>query len=66
MDSTTIDTPERVANTLRNAAAWLNLAAERIEGGDLASAHNMARLGLFGCEDAPGRIDALHEQEARA
>ena len=57
---------ERLANVLRSAASWLNLAAERIETGELADAHNMAKLGLFGCEDAPGRIDALHQQEVSA
>ena len=54
---------EAVADVLRSAAGWLKLAAERIEDGDLASARNMAQLGLFGCEDAPGRIDALHEDQ---
>ena len=52
-------TEQDIAETLRTAASWLNLAAERLEAGDLAAAHNMARLGVFGCEDAPARIDAL-------
>ena len=56
---------EALADVLRSAGGWLKLAAEKLEAGDLAAAHNMAKLGLFGCEDAPGRIDALH-QEVRA
>lgn len=51
-----------MAETLRTAASWLNLAAERLDQGDLASAHNMARLGVFGCEDVPARIDALTQE----
>jgi hypothetical protein len=57
---------EALADVLRCAGSWLHLAAERIEAGDLAAAHNMARLGIFGCEDTPDRIDALHEQEVTA
>lgn len=57
---------DALADVLRAAGAWLQLAAERLETGDLAAAHNMAKLGLFGCENAPDRIDALHNQEVRA
>ena len=53
---------EHLADLLKSAAGWLRLAAERLEEGDDAAAHNMARLGLFGCEDAPGRIDALNTE----
>ena len=61
-----MDDREHLAGLLRSAAGWLNLAAERLEDGDDAAAFNMAKLGLFGCEDAPGRIDALHQQEVDA
>ena len=57
---------EAIADVLKSAAGWLKLAAERLEEGDDAAAHNMARLGLFGCEDAPGRIDALNTTEVSA
>ena len=53
---------EHLADLLKSAAGWLRLAAERLEEGDDAAAHNMAKLGLFGCEDAPGRIDALNTE----
>ena len=53
---------EAIADVLKSAAGWLRLAAERLEEGDDAAAHNMAKLGLFGCEDAPGRIDALNTE----
>ena len=53
---------EALADLLRSAAGWLKLAAERLEEGDDAAAHNMAKLGLFGCEDAPARIDALNTE----
>ena len=59
-------TDHDIAETLRTAASWLQLAAERLDAGDLAAAHNMARLGLFGCEDAPARIDTLATQEVGA
>ena len=53
---------EHLTGLLKSAAGWLNLAAERLEQGDDAAAFNMAKLGLFGCEDAPGRIDALNTE----
>lgn len=57
---------EALADVLRSASGWLRLAAERLDSGDLAGAYNMAKLGVFGCEDAPGRIDALTTQEVVA
>ena len=57
-----MDDREAIADVLRSAAGWLRLAAERLDDGDDAAAHNMARLGLFGAEDVPGRIDALTQE----
>lgn len=58
MDVTT-ETPHTIAETLRTAAAWLNLAADRLDDGRLEDAANMAKLGLFCSEGAPDRIAGL-------
>ena len=57
------DTPttaQTEARTLRAAAAWLQLAAEALETGDLAKANSYARLGEFCADGAAGRTEALN------
>ena len=53
---------EHLTGLLRSSAAWLRLAAERLEEGDDAAAYNMARLGAFGAEGMPERIDQLNTE----
>ncbi len=57
---TTIDgTPETIAETLRSAAAWLRLTADRLDTGQLTEPVDMAQLGRFGSQDIPERIAQL-------
>ena len=50
------DTPAAIADLLRNAAAWLELAARKLDEGDLEGAMQMAKLGEFGTEGVSTRI----------
>jgi hypothetical protein len=58
--STATDT-ERTADTIRSAAAWWKLAAERLETGKVDEAVTFAKLGQFGTERMVERIEALIE-----
>ena len=49
---------ERVAEALRSAGAWLKLAAERLDAGDVDQAANMVRLGLYGAQSAAEKLEA--------
>jgi hypothetical protein len=56
--STATDT-ERTADTIRSAAAWWKLAAERLESGNVDEAIAFAKLGRFGVDGMVERIEAL-------
>ncbi len=49
-------TVHEIAEQLRNAAAWLRLAADRLEEGKLEDARNMTRLGAIIVEPLPHRV----------
>ena len=57
-------TPARQeARTLRAAAAWLQLAADRLETGQIDErTADYAALGEFGAQGSPERIRALFAQ----
>lgn len=57
----TAPTAHELAEQLRNAGAWLDLAADRLEEGKLEDARNMTRLGVFLCEPLPHKLAALTE-----
>lgn len=46
----------RVAENLRNAAAWLNLAADRLDEHQDDDAGRMVRVGLFAARDVPEEL----------
>lgn len=60
------DTPDTLADLLRSAGAWLYLAADELDRGDLDKAATFATLGRFGGEHTPERIAALTLTEVPA
>lgn len=55
----TAPTAHELAEQLRNAGAWLELAAQRLDEGNLDEGRTMASLGTMLAEPLPGRLAEL-------